>query len=88
METVKLVEMITLIFAGIVLCVAIYALYFMATTTMQVNKINKNLEEKVHNSLNSFYLSPDSPLKKQIDKVLDENPEFRDDLRARIEAFK
>ena len=88
METVKLVEMATLIFTGIVLCVTFYALYFMATTTIELNKINNRYEKKLQESLNNFYISNDSPLKKQIDKVLDENPEFRDDLRARIKSFK
>lgn len=88
METVKLLEMSTLIFAGIVFFVAIYGIYFMATTTMELNKINKRYEEKLQESLNNFYISTDSPLKKQIDKVFDENPEFRDDIQARIEAFK
>ena len=88
METVKLLEMSTLIFAGIVLCVAIYGLYFMVTTTIVLNKINNRYEEKLQESLNNFYISPDSPLKKQIDKVFDENPEFREDIQARIEALK
>lgn len=88
METVKLVEMSALIFDGIVLCVAIYGLYFMVTTTIALNKINNRYEEKLQESLNNFYISSDSPLKKQIDKVFDEAPEFRDDIQARIEAFK
>lgn len=88
METVKLVEMSALIFAGIGLCVAFYALYFMITTEIELNKTNKKYEEKLQESLNNFYISPDSPFKKQIDKVFDENPEFRDDIQARIEAFK
>ena len=81
-------ETLNLVVKGLALLTAFYGLYICGNTTIKVNKTNKNLEEKVHKSLNSFYLSHDSPLKKQIDKVLDENPEFRDDLQARIQAFK
>lgn len=73
---------------GLALLTAFYGLYLCVNTTIKVNKINTKYEEKVGETLNNFYISPDSPLKKQIDKVFDENPEFRDDIQARIQAFK